>query len=378
MSNFTNLMKPITFGRNLVAPNRMYFSSVGFDLCDSIGRPLPEFFEIYESIMKGGCGFGFLSNASIDPTSQYTDRSLKLVSHLHAADLLPVFKTAKKLNFPLGVQLQHYGVSDNHQPNLFNATKPAITDDVSSLTEEQIIAYIDHFHEAACLALEIGAPALQIHAANGYLLSSFLSPRTNRRTDRWGGTPLNRARILLEILRRIRLSAHDRMAIFVRLQVDDGFGTEGLHVEQLEDVIVAIEESGADAITCATGVADTFAKFLGDREYAMMVSRNAARFLKRKTRLPVGFAANIDSLTAAEEILASGDADFVGFGRAIIADHHFVRKELSGLSNEVNHCLWDSYCLRDKKEPLADRVFCCVNPQYLRPQHIQVKYQENR
>lgn len=359
MTDFPNLMKPITFGRKLVAPNRVYFSSVGFDLCDELGRPLPEFFELYESMMDGGCGFGFLGNASVDPTSQYTDKSQKLVSVSHAEELAPIFNAAHKKGFILCAQLQHYGQGD-----------------ATSLTEEQIETYINHFHDGACLALKSGAKAIQIHAANGYLLSSFLSPRTNHRSDCWGGTPMKRAAILLEIIRRIKASIQDQMSIFVRLQVDDGFGAEGLHVELLGDVIVAIEEAGVDAITCATGVAETFSKFLGDAKYTMAVTRHASGFLKKRTSLPVGFAANIDSLTVAESIIASGDADFVGLGRPIIADHEFVRKELSGRRDDINHCRWDSYCLRDKKEPLADRVFCCVNPLYQRPQHIQIKYME--
>ncbi|MGJ0639291.1 hypothetical protein [Xenorhabdus bovienii] len=373
MRDFINLVKPITFGKNIIAPNRMYFSSVGFDLCDSMGRPRPEFFELYESIMGGGYGFGFLGNASVDPLSQYTDRSLKLVSYENAASLSPIFKTAKEQNFLLGIQLQHYGQYDQsptpqHDDN-------GLKWNVTFLSEEQIETYINQFHYAACHALDIGAPSIQIHAANGYLLSNFLSPRTNHRRDRWGGNPVKRAHILLEIISRIRSSVQDRIAIFVRLQVDDGLDSSGLQVEQLNDVVAAIEEAGADAITCASGVAETFAKFLDNSEYTIASMRHAAHFLKKNTRLPIGFAANIDSLEIAEEILKSGDADFIGFGRSVIADHQFVLKELSGRSAEVQRCLWDSYCLKDKKEPLAERVFCCVNPRYLRPQHIQIKYQ---
>ncbi|WP_414440210.1 hypothetical protein [Burkholderia sp. 22PA0106] len=372
MNHFTNLTTPLAIGPRLILPNRMYFSSVGFDVCDATGRPLPEFLDIYASIMQGGCSFGFLGNSSVDPASQYTDRSLKLTSSSHADDLRPVFEAARRFGVALGVQLQHYGV------HALAAGKGAVEGDVTSVSDEQIDQYIGHFCEAARQALLIGAPMLQIHAANGYLLSSFLSPRTNSRTDRWGGSPLGRARILLEIVQRVRALAGNRAAIFVRLQIDDGFGEAGLQVEQLGGVVEALEEAGADAITCATGVAGTFGKFLGDRDYSLALSRNAVRFLKRATRLPIGFAANLDSLATAEAVVASGDADFIGFGRAIVADHQFVSKELSGRTAEVDRCRWDSYCLRDKREPLADRVFCCVNPRYLRPQLIQMKYQENQ
>lgn len=374
MGCFANLLRPIRFGAAMECANRLYFSSVGFDVCDERGRPLPAFFEIYESIIEGGCGFGFLGNASIDPQSQYTDRGLKLVSNEHAEDLRPLIALAKTKQRPLVVQLQHYGVKSVSSEH--DASRPK--GDVTAVPDTQIEDYIVQFCDAARLAMTIGAQAIQIHAANGYLLSSFLSPRTNHRCDRWGGSPLKRAELLLEILRRIRALTVGRMAIFVRLQVDDGFGYDGLHVELLDEVIGAMEGAGADAITCATGVAETFGKFLGERDYTVNLISAAARFLRGRTRLPIGFAANLDSLSFAERLISDGTADFVGFGRAIVADHQFPNKELENRLDAVNRCRWDSYCLRDKKEPLASRVYCCVNDAYLRPQHIQAIYQEKQ
>lgn len=370
---FKNLQKSIKFGKKMVSENRLYYSSVGFDLCDKEGRPLPEFFEIYKSIMKGGCGFGFLGNSSVDSESQYTDRSSKLTSEHHAYDLKPLFDYSRNLNKPLVMQLQHYGaVSSSHV-----GADSALRGNVTHLSTEEIEQYINHFVEGAQLSALIGAEAIQIHAANGYLISSFLSPATNYRSDEWGGTPLKRARILLEIIKRIRLKIGSDITIFVRLQIDDGLGVDGLYVDLLSEVVVAIQEAGADAITCATGVSSTFSKFLADREHSLNVSREASIFIKKRVHIPIGFAANIDSLDLAEDIVSSGDADFIGFGRAIVADHDFVSKEISGNPELVNRCRWDSYCLRDKKEPLAERVYCCVNKAYLRPRIIQNIYQES-
>ncbi|EMT5587328.1 TPA: hypothetical protein U2M30_003890 [Providencia stuartii] len=379
MEKYSNLLQPISFGEDIITRNRIYFSSIGFDLCDLMGRPLPEFFDVYDSMMDGGCSFGFLGNASIDPTSQYTDRSMKLVSDEHANDLLPIFTSAREKNFLLGVQLQHYGVMANQNKEIHNISDPLlVVGDVTFITEEKIESFINQFISAACLAMNVGAPSLQIHAANGYLISSFLSPRTNRRNDKWGGSPIKRARILLEIIRKIRAAIGQKMAIFVRLQIDDGLGQEGINIDMLSDVIIAIEDAGANAVISATGIAETYSKFLGDKDYTLNISRKAGRYFKQRVNIPIGFAANIDSLQLADEIVGSGDADFIGFGRAIVADHHFVIKELSGHFDQVNRCLWDSFCLLDKKEPQADRVFCCVNPQYLRPQHIQNKHMEKQ
>lgn len=387
--SFESLTKPISFGQRYSAPNRLYFSSIGFDLCDHMGKPLPEFFETYENLMNGGCGFGFLGNASVEEFSQFTDRSLKLVSKDHAYKLSTIVDIARSKNYFLGIQLQHYGLKESKlnpsqisaasqfsNPQTYHTIKN--TTNVTNAPEELIEYYIEKFHDAARLAFMIKAPMIQIHAANGYLLSSFPSPNTNHRTDQWGGTPLKRAKIIFEIVKRIRNTVQDKMAIFVRLQIDDGLGSKGIEVHQLDEVILAIQAAGADAITCATGVAETFSNFLQDREHTIQVSRYAARFLKRETNLPIGFAASIDNLDFANEIIASGDADFIGFGRAVIADSHFVQKELSHNKSEVVRCRWDSYCFRDKTEPLADRVYCCVNQNYLRPRHIQKKYEENK
>nr|WP_281434988.1 hypothetical protein [Rhizobium lemnae] len=325
--------------------------------------------------MDGGCGFGFLGNASVDPASQYTDKSLMLVSPSHAEHLRPVFASSETKGFLLAAQLQHYGVAQStaidHQAQQF-----AIKGDVTAVSEEQIENYICQFAQAAVLAQRIGANALQVHAANGYLLSSFLSPRTNRRRDRWGGTPLKRAEILFELLRRLRLQVGQEILIFVRLQIDDGLGEEGIQFHQLGEVSAGLKLAGADALTCATGVAETFSKFLGSPDHTLTVTRNAAHFLKSQSGLPVGFAANMDRLEMADRIIDSGDADFIGFGRALIADPYLVLKERNGMADAVVRCRWDSYCLRDKKEPSADRVYCCVNERFLRPAFIQKKYEE--
>jgi len=375
------------FGAHAVSKNRLYFSSLGMDLCDEDGFPRPEFFTVYQSLMDGGCGFGFLGNASVDADARYNSRGLRLTSPAHAQALRPLFQAARERDFLLGVQLQHYGpqAMPSDQGIILSPSGMASASILNTfpqaravaMSNEQILRCIDQFSAAARHAQQAGASLIQIQASNGYLVSSFLSPKTNRREDEWGGSPVKRARLLLSIVEGIRKATGDEVAITVRLGVDDGLGEEGQHAALLGDVVVALEASGVSAITCSVGISETFRFFFKNKEKAQAMSREGCRYLKSFVRIPVGFTGSIADVAQANEIIGCGDADFVGFGRAMLADNHFIAKELAGRKDLVMRCKGDAFCFRDKKEPMAERVYCCVNPDYRRPEKLQLYYEEN-
>jgi 2,4-dienoyl-CoA reductase-like NADH-dependent reductase (Old Yellow Enzyme family) len=375
------------FGTHAVAKNRLYFSSLGMDLCNEHGFPGPEFFAVYQSLMDGGCGFGFLGNANVDADSRYNSRGLALTTPAHTQALRPLFQAARERGFLLGVQLQHYGpqaIPSEHGIILSPSGIASATvldafpqARAVAMSHEQILRCIDQFSAAARLAQQAGASLIQIQASNGYLVSSFLSPKTNRREDEWGGSPVKRARLLLSIVEGIRKATDDKVAITVRLGMDDGLGEEGQHAGLLGDVVVALEASGVSAITCSTGISETFRFFFKNKEKALAMSREGCRYLKSFVQIPLGFTGSVKNVAQANEIIESGDADFVGFGRAMLADNHFVAKELAGRKDLVTRCRGDDFCFRDKKEPMATRVYCCVNPDYRRPEKLQQFYEEN-
>ncbi|WP_085579962.1 MULTISPECIES: NADH:flavin oxidoreductase [unclassified Pseudomonas] len=375
------------FGAQAVAKNRLYFSSLGMDLCDGNGFPRPEFFKVYQSLMYGGSGFGFLGNASVDAEARYNGRGLRLTSPAHAEALRPLFEAARQRDFPLGVQLQHYGPQalPSAQGEILTPSgiaSPAILKAFPearavAMTHTQILRCIDQFAAAALHAQQAGAALIQIQASNGYLVSSFLSPRTNRREDEWGGSPLKRARLLLAIVDGIRRATGDRVPVTVRLGIDDGLGEDGQQAVLLGDVVVALEAAGVAAITCSTGVSETFPFFFKNKDKALAMSREGCRYLKGFVRIPMGFTGSVSGVAQANEIIGCGDADFIGFGRAMLADNRFVAKELAGRDAEVTRCRGDAFCFRDKKDPMAERVYCCVNPDYRRPEKLQLHYEES-
>ncbi|MBY8933480.1 NADH:flavin oxidoreductase [Pseudomonas fluorescens] len=384
---FQAATRTLHFGAQAVAKNRLYFSSLGMDLCDEHGFPQPAFFSVYQALMDGGAGFGFLGNASVDADARYNSRGLRLTSAAHVQALRPLFEAARARGFPLGVQLQHYGPqslpskqgiiltpSAIASPTILNAYPEARA---VAMAEAQIQRCIEQFCVAARYAQQAGATLIQLQASNGYLISSFLSPKTNRRVDDWGGTPLKRARLLLSIVDGIRRATDYKVAVTVRLGMDDGLGAEGQHAALLGDVVAALEARGVAAITCSLGISETFRFFFKNTGQALAMSREGCRYLKRFVQIPLGFTGSVADVAQADEIIASGDADFVGFGRAMLADNDFVAKQLAGRADQLNRCRGDAFCFRDKKEPMAERVYCCVNPAYRRPEQLQQHYEEN-
>lgn len=223
-----------------------------------------------------------------------------------------------------------------------------------SMTARDIEAVIDDFGRAAETAVEIGFDALEVHLGHGYLLSQFLSPATNRRRDRFGGSLENRMRLPLAVLERVRAAAGRDVAIVVKTNLSDGF-RGGLEIDEAVEVARAIEATGmADALIPSGGFTSRTPFFLlrGGRPLREMAAAQPemlsrlgmnvlgsvivrpyafeeaffmplARQVRAAVRMPVGLLGGLVSRENVREARVEG-FDFVVLGRALIADRDFV------------------------------------------------------
>jgi 2,4-dienoyl-CoA reductase-like NADH-dependent reductase (Old Yellow Enzyme family) len=381
-SRFASVLSPLTVNE-LKLPNRLFFPSMGVDMANLDGTFSSKLGEFYTGLVESGCGLVILSNATVSPDSVHQLRGLRMYEERHAEALSGFIAEAAAKGVTVGVQLQHYGgqISTAHsgKPVLTPsgiASASAAKKDPNYRTHTMSLRDIElvqsQFAHAARLCAQAGARFIQFQASNGYLLSSFLSPHTNRRTDAYGGNPERRALFLVETLRAVRSAVPGNIALGVRLQADDCMGSEGLLAEQLSAVVPLLEQAGVDVIEASMAVADTF-HALFDRNPAMAAYlQSQVKKVKSYARIPVGFAGFVDSLETAERLVAEGTADMVGMARALFADNDLIRKTIAGKSDEIHRCLWDGKCFRDKSNPLFDRVYCCVNPKYMRPLPVSV------
>lgn len=213
-----------------------------------------------------------------------------------------------------------------------------------------------------------GADGVQLHGAHGYLIQQFLSPYTNRRTDEYGGSLENRMRFLLNIISGIRRECGD-FPLTVRLSVDEHyrlFGRPGRGLELEEGVEIArrLEKAGIDAIDVTSGTYETMNGWLEPMRYEEGWRKYLARAVKEAVSIPVIAADVIRAPAGAEALLAEGIQDFVGLGRALLADAEWVSKARDGREDEIRRCISCLRCIESMFSEATRGVSfdCAVNP----------------
>lgn len=360
--------------------NRIFLSSMGLDMAEIDGRMSEALIDFYHNIIAGGVGAIVLSNATVSPDSALLPRALKLLDDTHVEALRPFIAEAAAAGTVVGVQLQHYGGQGTTTltrgramltPSGIGCHSLARLDPryrVRAMDDEDIERVKADFALAATRAVAAGARFVQLQASNGYLLSSFLSKATNRRDDAYGGDPIRRARLVIEIVERVRAVIGPGVALGLRIGLNDYLGADGLEPQDLEPVIPLLESAGIDLFEASFCVADTFSMLARNTPELRLELATQVKHLRARATVPVGFAGFVGSLEQGCALLDDGVVDFIAMARALLADNDLVRKELEGREEEVHRCLWDGTCFRDKYNPRFQRVHCCVNPRYKRPE----------
>lgn len=226
-----------------------------------------------------------------------------------------------------------------------------------------IRATIRDFSNTAALAREAGYDGVEIMGSEGYLINQFIAPRTNKRTDEWGGSFENRIRFPLEIMRAVREKTGPDFIVIFRISMLD-LVEEGSTWEEVVALSKAIEQAGATIINTGIGWHEaripTIATLVPRGAYAWVTER-----LRGEVSIPLIATNRINTPEKAEEILAAGQADMVSMARPFLADPDFAQKAREGRADEINTCIaCNQACL--------DHVFankeasCLVNPRACR------------
>jgi 2,4-dienoyl-CoA reductase-like NADH-dependent reductase (Old Yellow Enzyme family) len=200
------------------------------------------------------------------------------------------------------------------------------------LSGEEIRDLVQDFVLAAVRAKRAGFDGVQLHAAHGYLLSSFLSPHTNRRADEWGGSVENRARVLIEVLRGVKASCGRDFPAIVKLNSED-FLQKGLTVGDAVSVARLLDQAGIDGIEVSGGMAEAgrgsiWPGLRSEDDEGYFVA-SAAR-IKKAVGVPVFGLGGLRTLAVAERIVAAGLVDLVSLSRPLIRDPFLVRSFREG------------------------------------------------
>lgn len=269
-----------------------------------------------------------------------------------ATPSLPVHKPSEVGAAYLPDELGELGRASRGQPEpTYNLLDP-----------DEIAEIVELYAAAAARGREAGIDAVEIHGGHGYLLSSFLSPATNRRSDAYGGALKNRARFLLEVIRAVRARVGDDYPVWCKIDSEEFYQDEGITLDDARQTAIWAEDAGADAI----GVS---AYYDGSRAAAHFSAHTPAHpellvqnahAIKAAVNVPVLTAGRIEA-EAADRHIAEGCFDFVLMGRKLLADPDLPAKLDAGEPETVRPCTYCYGCI--SQAYFRRSILCVVNPE---------------
>ena len=218
---------------------------------------------------------------------------------------------------------------------------------------------VKKFVTGAVIAQKAGVDGVEIHAAHGYLVSQFLSPHTNKRTDKYGGSFEGRMRFITEIILGIKAYCGPKFPISVRMNGSD-FLEDGITEEDAIAQAKYLEKLGISVLNVSCGTYDSGATIIEPNYFAEGWKKHLAANIRKAVSIPVIAVANIKHPAAAEQMLEEGDTDFVGIARGQLADADWGVKAKAGKDQLIRKCLGCMECFRILNDGLP--LGCTLNP----------------
>ena len=320
--------------------NRFVRSATHEWLAEDDGTPTPAIGDMYEELAKHEVGLIISGYSYVNPAGKSSKRQQGIYDDRFIGPYRQITERVHKYDSRIALQVVHGGRQALVTPEYPQTMAPSAVMDTSSgkmpqaMTEEQILGTIEDFAQAVRRAQEAGFDAAQLHVAHGFLLSSFISPYTNRRTDEWGGSVENRTRIILEIIRRARELVGDDFPIMVKMNATDGFGNKGLDAPECVEIAVALERAGVCAIEVSGGImeaGEVMSRRAVNSPEGEAYFRDYARMIKQAVGIPVMLVGGMRSRAVMEEMLEGGYADMVSVSRPFIREPDLVVKFREGV-----------------------------------------------
>ncbi|WP_430444913.1 MAG: NADH:flavin oxidoreductase/NADH oxidase family protein [Pseudomonas piscis] len=338
MTAFQSLRLP----NGTLLPNRIAKAAMEENLANLDQTPSEQLLRLYKAWAEGGAGLLLTGNVMVDPRAMTGPGGVMLDDSQQLQRFREWARIGRAHGAQFWMQINHPG--RQMQASLGQATvaPSAVALDMGGLSkmfpvpkaldEAQIATLIQRFARTAALAEDAGFSGVQIHAAHGYLLSQFLSPLSNQRQDRWGGSLENRARLLLEVVKAVRASVSPRFCVAVKLNSAD-FQRGGFEPADARQVVLWLNELPVDLVELSGGSYEAPA-MQGDARDGRTLAREAyflefAQQIAVAARMPVMVTGGIRRLPVVEQVLDSGVA-MAGIATALAVDPALPRRWKNG------------------------------------------------
>ncbi|MNJ26596.1 NADH oxidase [compost metagenome] len=332
-----NVFDKLTLPNGSEIPNRLAKAAMEENMADAEQAPSEALMRLYQAWAEGGAGLLISGNVMVDRRAMTGPGGVVLEDDRQLASFQRWARAGRARGAQFWLQINHPG---RQMPaNLGQQTwaPSAIALELGTMsrhfsppqamTEAMIGEVIERFARSAQLAEQAGFTGVQIHAAHGYLLSQFLSPLSNTRTDAWGGSLENRARLLLEIVKAVRAVVTPQFAVAVKLNSAD-FQRGGFSADDARQVVRLLNTLDVDLVELSGGSYEAPA-MQGEARDGRTLAREAyflefARDVHKVARMPLMVTGGIRRLPVAEQVIDSGVA-MVGIGTALAIEPNLPR-----------------------------------------------------
>ena len=340
------LLKPYTLPCGVTIKNRIAKAAMTERLANKKQQATKELSQLYNLWSNNGAGLLVTGNIMVD--SRYKEASANIVLENESGlnPLEEMVKAGTQNSTHLWAQINHAG----RQASIFSTFKPIAPSAIQlkklmlfakpkAMTTDEIKEVENRFVATAKLSKKAGFTGVQIHAAHGYLLSQFLSPKTNERTDDYGGSIDNRARLLFDIVQRVREEVGENYPISVKLNSAD-FQRGGFNEEDALYVIKTLEKLKIDLLEISGGTYENII-FLTQRYERESTKQREAYFLdfakkiRKETALPIMVTGGFRSHAFCNEVLNNKELEMIGFARPFLTNKNFPKNFLEDENSKI-------------------------------------------
>mmetsp|Transcript_34326 Transcript_34326/g.49894 ORF Transcript_34326/g.49894 Transcript_34326/m.49894 type:complete len:766 (+) Transcript_34326:35-2332(+) len=361
---YPNLLAPLELGHTTLR-NRVLMGSMHTGLEEASGlfttAKLDEMAVFYAERAKGMVGLIVTGGISPNNAGKGYFGAAKMSTGAEAERHKVVTNAVHEHGGKIAMQILHTGRYAYHfNPVSASAIKSPIGwYKPKALSSTEVENTIDDFVRCSELAKSAGYDGVEIMGSEGYFINQFIVSRTNKRTDKWGGSYENRIRLPIEVVKRVRQAVGKDFIIIYRLSMLD-LVEGGSSWPEVVELAHKIEAAGASIINTGIGWHEARVPTI-----ATMVPRGAFTWvtekLKKEVSIPLCTTNRINMPAVAESVLASGAADMISMARPFLADPHFVKKAMENRSDEINTCIGCNQACLDHIF-VSKRASCLVNP----------------
>ena len=361
---FKYLFEPIKLG-SMELKNRIVMCPMGTNLADETGMPTERMAAYYAERAKGGTGLIIVEQTAVQLSGKWSKFAAGLWDDRFIEGWKKVVNDVHTHGSKIAIQIGHLGRSTNLENT--GGLQPVAPSPVPchlarvvphELSTEEVYQFIEDYLLSVKRAISAGFDAIEIHGTHGYLIASFMSGKTNKRTDEFGGALRGRLRLPIEIIRRVRKEVGRDYPLLMRIGSVEPKG--GRLLEETKVIARILSREGLDALDVSAGTFTDIEWEVPPYFFSAAFNMMNIEAIKRSVDIPVICAGLIHEPDMAEQIIEEGRSDLVGIGRALIADPFWADKTKEGRVDEIHHCIACTTCI--DKLFAGGALKCTVNP----------------